>query len=87
MNRTFSSEENVRVNEATFMQGTLVFPDTRLPEKLVDIIMCTYNPIIGVARFYLTRGKNEKSAYFINNAGIQKIKHRFTLEGKHLTWN
>lgn len=84
---------------AKFFQGNLTFPNTDYCQDndgiRIDIIKCnfkicapTYND---VHSFCITRGKEEKSAYFLDSfySYSEKIRYgiKYTLREPYVTWD
>ena len=82
--KKFTSNKTITLRYAAFTHGILTFPESD-DEILIDVILCSYDPEIGIDRFYLTRGREENSVHFIKAEGSKDDKYKFILDSNAVT--
>ena len=69
--KIFAPKERITLRYSGFLHGVLTFPPTTT-ELLIDAVLCSYDPEIGLDRFYLTNGGNQSWVYVLENVGWQR---------------
>ena len=81
IHKAFPSNDSIKLRYAAFIQGLLTLPEYKdEQQQVVDVVLCNYDLDVGLDRFYLAKGSEEDSAYFLNAIGSKNHMYVFVLE-------